>query len=159
MLGWSTINAVETIASCSSWINMRSIMSLKNFLILFSVGASSLALTWCCCYLTWTQVLHLRYPVPFIGYISAVVALVATAFSVWFLFPAHLRNSPPFRLRMKWLTFARFFLATTSVVLYLLLDLCFLVIPLSYQWILSPIMAGMYDILCGQVAIWQTYDL
>ena len=85
-------------------------------------------------YLVWEDLLHLRYPVPLMGYMYLGMSIWGIIVTVWILFPLSWLKQNGFRKRLIRFSIS-FFLAQLLYVQYAFLTKLFLMMPKHYLWI------------------------
>ena len=103
---------------------------------------------WSVVYYLWVQVLSLKYPMPFIGLVPYLPAMIVSFLIIIFKFPQSLRVTESFQKRKKYFMLVIFF---TQIIFftYFFLELAFAKIDPAYQWVLAVTLPFIREGLSG----------
>ena len=121
---------------CSFYMDVKYIRDMKHFLVMFFVVGSVLMATYLMEYIIWTLYLDYPYPVPFNGYIIAVVLWTTFNISLWFQFPRGWRKNEPFRKRLVH-SIVAITLNQAVIFEYAVITIVMCTMPKNYQWIIA----------------------
>ena len=127
------------LANTAAWTGLRFIFRWKFFFRIYLIGSVTMMSFWCFCYIFWTKVLHLNYPVPLIGALNSLVGFLSNIVALWFCFPKDWRNIPKIQHKLFYLTSSQLLVIFLSFE-YWIFSWCFHIIPWSYQWTLGVIL-------------------
>ena len=131
--------AVLTIIDWKILYGMTYSKLLLPFTWLFVNAWVSLAVSWCVCYLMWTQWLGYKNPMPFVGMICYVVSNFSHFIGIWFLFPK--QHRPGVDDRKKDLAYIGYRLWQIFYVQQqLALKVVMIRLPSGIQWIVAIIL-------------------
>ena len=124
------------ITSTNTYLAIENVFGLKSFLLMWTVGLASMAVTWVSLYALWVHALHQLYPMPLIGLFNFVAGFVAEVVVLYFQIPKAWRQNPAFFKIILWLVATQLFLIVVFLV-YFGLGFGFYIIPKDYQWTLA----------------------
>ena len=134
MFGYLLIWVTYSSFACSYFMNIKFIRKFHHMSMLWIVMVSLTLVFFGTLYLVWEDLLHLRYPVPFMGYMYLGMSILGIIVAIWFRFPVSWLKHDGFRKRLIWFSIS-FFLAQLLYVEYAFLTKMFLSLPKSYLWI------------------------
>lgn len=134
MFGYLLIWATYGIFACSYFMNIKYIRKLRHIVILWFIMVFSTITFFGCLYLVWEKLVHLKYPVPLMGYAYLVTSIFVIIIALCFRFPLVMLKDKSFRKRLLWFSLA-FFLAQLLYVEYGFLTKLLLMLPKEYIWI------------------------
>ena len=121
---------------CSFYMDVKYIRDMKHFLVMYFVVGSVLMATYLMEYIIWTLYLDYPYPVPFNGYVIAVVLWTTFNISLWFQFPRGWRKNGPFRKRLMH-SIVAITLNQAVIFEYAVITIVMCTMPKNYQWIIA----------------------
>ena len=134
MFGYLLIWVTYGTFASSYFMNIVYIRKLRHIAILWFIMALLTLTFFGCLYLVWEDLLHLRYPVPLMGYIYLVISIFGILIALCFRFPLPWLKHQCFRKRLAWFCVA-FFLAQIIYVEYAFLTKLLLSLPQHFLWI------------------------
>ena len=144
VFGFIGLFAAAFILNCSIWMNLKSVKTWKNFIILYLVSAFTWIIVNVTYYIVWTYILQLRPPMPFNIHVCGIATLVIVMLTFWLIFPIQLRSSKLFWKRYMYFFAAQIF-RNACVWEYFFLGRLFVIIDPNYQWILAIVMQLVKD--------------
>ena len=133
------------IYTCSHWMNISFIKSVRNVFIMWLVGGLVWVSVKAAGYILWTYHFNYRYPIPFTCYIELMILSVMLFMTLWFLFPSRWRKNKEFHNRLKWLIFA-LTINQFMAVEYAMITKGFISMRPNYQWVLALILPIIREI-------------
>ena len=139
-------------------MNLKGVYTFKHYLIIWFASVVFYSLSWVITYAIWSPFLGFCYPIPFVGFINAVLGLSSQVFGLWFLFPKAFKVET-IKTRIRYLMLTCFFCINVTLV-YLILWLAFSIIPIDYQWVIVlclPVareVLGMIISFLGRYSVW-----
>ena len=134
--GYLLIGTLSMIFHGSLLMNVDYVKSFKAFWILFLSSSIAFALCYVLAYILWVYVLKYHHPLPFGGYICAILSVIALWVSLWFHYPLEWRNNYQFRKRLKNYILLGVMPIFTSFI-YNAISFLFSVVSVHFQWILA----------------------
>ena len=133
IIGWNPIAAIHLMNVCYFCIGIRERNSTRSCLIAYGIGSTSTIILTGVFYLLWTCLAKGAYPMPFTGYILAVVAWYMMILVFWFQCPKEWRSDSQNRKKM---IFCILFLNVLYLaeITYKVLKKSFLLIPKKHHW-------------------------
>ena len=98
---WCTWLGIYTTYVLGYYFNIDYMKGARHVLVACVITNIILCLVIIITYYIWTDALHFKFPVPFLGYSASYVSNVVVLTTFWFRFPAHWRRNDPFRRRFK----------------------------------------------------------
>ena len=138
------ISSGSTILDLITWTKEKEIMSMWNYLKIFSTLLIPYTILYVSCCLVWSVYLQYNHPLPLFGLIM-IPAIMLQALGLWFVLPSHLLAKNDFRSKLKW--YNLYFLCTVVVAfLREVLAMLFFFPPEGFQFLVSFIIAGCRDL-------------
>ena len=133
LVGWIPIAAIHLINVCHFCIGIKGRNTTKVCWIAYGVGSASTILLTALFYFAWVYLAKMVFPMPFTGYIIAVVSWYMMVLVFWFQCPKEWRSDPKSRKKM---IFSIMFLNMLYVaeITYKVLRKSFLLIPKQHHW-------------------------
>ena len=144
-VGFIGLFSASFILNCEIWMNIKSIKSWKNFIILYFISALSWILANAGYYYIYSIILKLSPPMPLNIHVCGILTLIAALSSLWLLIPAQLRSSNMFWRRYAYYVLAQIF-RYVAVLEYFVLSWLFVVIYEEYQFIIAIMLPVIRDI-------------
>ena len=127
-----------------TWTKEEAIMSMSNYLKIFSAVLIPYTIFYVSSYLLWSVYLQYNHPLPNLGMIY-IPAMILQAIGLWFILPSHLLAKKDFRKKLKWYNLF-FICAVTSAFLREILAILFFIPPGGYQFLVPFIIAGCREL-------------
>ena len=133
VIGWTPIAAIHLINVCHFCIGIRGRNTMRTCLIAYGVGSATTITLTGLFYFSWAYMGTMVYPMPFTGYILAVVTWYMMVLVFWFQCPKEWRSDSKSRKKM---IFCIIFLNMLYVaeITYKVLRKSFLLIPKKHHW-------------------------
>ena len=133
LVGWIPIAAVFLINVCHFCIGTKGRNTIKVCWIAYAVGSITTIIITGLSYFGWVYIGKMVYPMPFTGYIIAVVSWYMMVLVLWFQSPKEWRSNSESRKKM---IFCIVFLNMLYVaeITYKILRKSFLLIPKQHHW-------------------------
>lgn len=132
LFSWGPIAAVQLINVCSFCMGIEGKNTIQTCCLAYVVGSSSSCILSYFLYLLWTNIVKLPYPMPFHGYIIAVVTWYSMNIVFWFQCPKTWRSDHGSTKKM---IFCILFLNMLYIaeITYKAIRKTFLLVPRSYH--------------------------
>ena len=132
VLSWNPIAAIQLINVTLFCMGVKGKNTITTCCIAYVVGSTTACILSYLLYLVWTRVIDLPYPMPFHGYITAVITWYMMNIVFWFQCPKNWRSD---RTSLKKIIFCIMFLNMLVVaeITYKLIRKVFLVVPMKYH--------------------------
>ena len=154
---WINTSAAFFIANANILMNLERVYTFKHYLIIWFASVVFYSFSWVVTYAIWSPLLGFRYPIPFVGFLNAVLGLSSQVFGLWFLFPKAFKVET-IKTRIRYLMLTCFFCINVTLV-YLILWLAFSIIPIDYQWVIVLCLPVAREVLGMIISFLGRYSL
>ena len=133
LVGWIPIAAVFLINVCHFCIGTKGRNTIKVCSIAYGVGSTTTIFVTALSYFAWVYIEEMVYPMPFTGYIIAVVSWYMMVLVFWFQSPKRWRSDSKSRKKMILCVLFLNMLYAAEIT-YKVLRKSFLLIPKQHHW-------------------------
>ena len=134
----------QIILDLITWTNEKAIMSMWNYLKIFSMLLIPYTILYVSSYLVWCVFLQYNHPLPYFALIL-IPAVMTQAIGLWFVLPSHLLAKKDFRRKLKWYNLLLLYIVFVAL-LREGLALLFFYFPEGFQFLVAFIIAGCRDL-------------
>ena len=106
---FATVSGVSIPCITGYLMNINYIRRFRCLLTTFLEAILGNTATYVLCYVVWTYILKLQYPIPFMGYFVSYIFLCSIYITIWFQFPLKSRENIVFRRRLRYCMTAFFY--------------------------------------------------
>ena len=133
-----------TILELITWTKEKEIITMWNYLKIFSMLLIPYTILYVSSYLVWCVFLQYNHPLPYFALIL-IPAVMTQAIGLWFVLPSHLLAKKDFRRKLKWYNLLLLYIVFVAL-LREGLALLFFYFPEGFQFLVAFIIAGCRDL-------------
>ena len=133
-----------TILELITWTKEKEIITMWNYLKIFSTFLIPYTIIYVSSYLVWSVYLQYNHPLPNFGLIM-IPSIMFQAIGLWFVLPSHLLAKQDFRRKLKWYNLYILYIVVVTI-LREALAMLFFFPPEGFQFLVTFIIAGCRDL-------------
>ena len=145
VIGFIGLFSASLILNCEIWLNIKTIKTWKNFILLYFLSSWAWLLSNIGYYHLYSVVFKLKPPMPLNIHVCGTLMLIVVLSTYWLLIPEYDRSNLNFWRRYSYYVLGQF-LRYLAILEYLGVAWLFVIIEEKYQWIIAILLPVIRDI-------------